>query len=64
VAEGNGMRASPWALQTPSLLLEHVAFRDDALDRPAFVVQLGKTELRYHLRCIDDYPSLSGEDGR
>ena len=30
------------------------AFRDEALDPPALVVRVGKTELRYHLRCIDD----------
>lgn len=52
--KGSGTRASPWTLQTPSLSSEFVAFRDDALDPPALVVQVGKTELRYHLRCIED----------
>ena len=51
---GKGTRAAPWTLQTPSLASEFVAFRDDQLDPPALVVQVGKTELRYHLRCIDD----------
>lgn len=52
--KGSGTRGSPWTLQTPSLSSEFVAFRDAALDPPALVVQVGKTELRYHLRCIED----------
>lgn len=52
--KGNGTRTSPWILQTPSLSSEFVAFRDDELDPPALVVQVGKTELRYQLRCIED----------
>jgi hypothetical protein len=55
---GNGTRASPWTLQTPSLASEFVAFRDEQLDPPALVVQVGKTELRYHLRCIDDLHAM------
>ena len=41
-------------LTTPSGASEFTAFRDPALTPPALVVQVGKTELRYHLRCIDD----------
>ncbi|MDX2159451.1 MAG: hypothetical protein SFW09_23340 [Hyphomicrobiaceae bacterium] len=55
---GEGTRASPWTLQTPSLASEFIAFRDDQLDPPALVVQVGKTELRYHLRCIDDLHAM------
>lgn len=55
---GKGTRSAPWTLQTPSLASEFVAFRDDQLDPPALVVQVGKTELRYHLRCIDDLHAM------
>lgn len=51
---GAGTRESPWILKTPPGTSEFTAFRDDTLDPPALVVQVGKTELRYHLRCIDD----------
>lgn len=51
---GQGTRSSPWVLKTPSQQSEFTAFRDEGLDPPALVVQVGKTELRYHLRCIDD----------
>ena len=43
---GQGTRASPWVLKTPSQQSEFTAFRDETLDPPALVVQVGKTELR------------------
>jgi hypothetical protein len=61
--KGSGTRADPWTLQTPSLSSEFVAFRDNALDPPALVVQVGKTELRYHLRCIEDLHKMLKSHG-
>ena len=55
---GHGTRASPWQLTTPSGQSKFTAFRDDALDPPALVVQVGSTELRYHLRCLDDLAAM------
>jgi hypothetical protein len=49
-----GTRALPWVLKTPSLHSEFITFRDESADPPALVVQVGKTELKYHLRCVDD----------
>jgi hypothetical protein len=49
-----GTREDPWLLATPSGQSEFQAFRDEALDPPALVVQVGKTEVRYHLRCLTD----------
>jgi len=56
--EGDGTREEPWVLQTPSGGSEYTAFRDEGLDPPALVVQVGKTELRYHLRCLDDLHAM------
>lgn len=56
--KGQGTRAAPWVLQTPSLQSEFEAFRDESLDPPALVVQVGKTEIRYHLRCLDDLHAM------
>lgn len=53
-----GTRASPWTLKTPSLQSEFTAFRDETLNPPALVVQVGKTELRYQLRCLDDLHAM------
>jgi hypothetical protein len=56
--KGAGTRESPWQLKTPPGSAEFEAFRDQALDPPALVVRVGKTELRYHLRCIDDLHAM------
>jgi hypothetical protein len=57
-ASATGTRADPWLLKTPSLQSEFTAFRDEAANPPALVVQVGKTELRYHLRCLDDLAAM------
>jgi hypothetical protein len=62
-AGGKGTRESPWTLKTPPGTSEYVAFRDAALDPPALVVQVGKTELRYHLRAIDDLHAMLKKHG-
>jgi hypothetical protein len=49
---GDGTKAQPWLLNTPSGQSEFTAYRDEAAG--ALVVQVGKTELRYQLRCLDD----------
>jgi hypothetical protein len=51
---GKGAREQPWILKTPSGQSEFTAYRDDAVDPPALVVQVGKTMLGYQLRCLDD----------
>jgi hypothetical protein len=53
-ASGAGTRATPWTLTTPSGGSTFTAFRDEALTPPALVVVVGKTELRYHLRAVED----------
>jgi hypothetical protein len=58
-----GTRDQPWTLRTPSGASEYTAFRDESLDPPALVVQVGKSELRYHLRCIDDLHAMLREHG-
>jgi len=53
-----GKHSSPRTLKTPSLQSEFIAYRDEDADPPALVVQVGKTELRYRLRCIEDVPAM------
>jgi hypothetical protein len=53
-----GTQESPWQLQTPPGTSAFEAYRDPSLDPPALVVRVGKTELRYHLRCIDDLHAM------
>lgn len=52
--KGQGTKQKPWILKTPSGQSEFQVYRDETLDPPALVVTVGKTELRYHLRALDD----------
>ena len=61
--KGAGTRDDPWQLKTPGGKAEFTAFRDSDLDPPALVVRSGKTELRYHLNCIDDLHAMLKRHG-
>ena len=54
----DGTRERPWVLKTPSGQSEYLAFRDESLDPPALVAQVGKTEVRYDLRCVEDLHAM------
>lgn len=53
-----GTKESPWKLKTPPGTSEFEAYRDEAANPPALVVQVGSTQLRYHLRCIEDLHAM------
>jgi len=61
--EGSGTAADPWVLATPPGSSEFEAYRDPEADPPALVVQVGTTQLRYHLRCLDDLHAMLVEHG-
>ena len=54
MTSGSGSRTDPWALATAPGTSEYQMWRDEAADPPALVCQVGSTQLRYHLRCIED----------
>lgn len=56
--DGAGTAEDPWILATPPGKSEFEAWRDETADPPALVVQVGSTQLRYHLRCIDDLHAM------
>ena len=56
--KGIGTSAEPWQLKTPPGTSDYQAYRDEAADPPALVVQVGKTQLRYRLRCIEDLHAM------
>ena len=62
-AKGVGTKEKPWVLKTPSGQSEYQAYRDDKLNPPALVVQVGKTELRYNLRCLSDLQARLNDHG-
>ena len=58
-----GTPANPWKLKTPPGTSEYTAYRDEDADPPALVVQVGKTELRYHLAAIADLSAMLKKHG-
>ena len=55
---GAGAKQNPWTLKTPPGTAEFQAYKDPTADPPALVVQVGKTQLRYHLRCLEDLHAM------
>jgi hypothetical protein len=58
-----GTKDKPWTLKTPSGSSEYVMYRDDASDPPAIVCVVGKTELRYQARAIEDLHAMLKKHG-
>ncbi len=57
-ASGDGTKAKPWKLKTPPGTSEYQMYRADDADPPAIVCIVGVTELRYHVRAIDDLHAM------
>src|ERR1700712_3859968 len=58
-----GTKDDPWVLKTPPGTSEYTMYRDETRDPPAIVCQVGKTQLSYHLRCIEDLHAMLLEHG-
>ena len=61
--KGSGTKQSPWELTTPSGSSEYLMYRDESLTPPAIVCMVGKTELRYDMRAIDDLYAMLKNQG-
>ena len=57
-ASGSGTKADPWKLRTPTGTSEYEMYRDETLDPPAILCQVGTTQLRYDLRAIEDLHAM------
>lgn len=60
---GSGTAQDPRILTTPPGKSEFEAWRDAVGDPPALVVQVGTTQLKYQLRCIDDLHAMLVDSG-
>ena len=58
-----GTKDDPWVLKTPPGTSEFEAYRDETAGPPALVVQVGKSQLKYHLSAIDDLHAMLKEHG-
>ena len=62
-ASALGTVKKPFELKTPPGTSEYQAYKDEEADPPALVVQVGKTQLRYHLRAIGDLHAMLTKNG-
>jgi hypothetical protein len=62
-AKGTGSKQDPWVLKTPPGTSEYQMWRDEETDPPALVCHVGKTQLSYQLRCIDDLHAMLKAEG-
>ncbi len=62
-ASGAGTPDDPWVLRTPPGTSEYRMWRDEGADPPALVCQVGSTQLRYQLRCIEDLHAMLTQRG-
>lgn len=53
-----GTKTDPWHLKTPPGTSDITLWREPDASPPALVCVAGGTELRYHLRCIDDLHAM------
>ncbi len=61
--KGNGTKDKPWLLKTPPGTSSYEMYKDEHGDPPALVCVVGTTELRYHLRVIDDLHAMLKKHG-
>ena len=58
-----GLKDNPWQLTTPGGSSTYLMYRDETAEPPALVCMVGKTELRYQLRCIEDAHAMLKDYG-
>ena len=62
-SSGDGTKAKPWKLKTPSGSSDYEMYRAEDADPPAIVCMVGKTELRYQLSAIEDLHAMLKKHG-
>jgi len=60
---GDGTKENPWQLKTPPGTSEYTMYRDETLNPPALVCQVGSTKLLYDMRCINDLHQMLKKHG-
>jgi hypothetical protein len=58
-----GTKADPWKLKTPTGTSAYEMYRDETLDPPAIVCQVGGTRLLYDMRAIEDLHAMLKKHG-
>ena len=55
---GTGTPDDPWQLKTPPLSSDYTLHRDDTVDPPLLICQVGSTKLTYLARAVDDLHAM------
>ena len=63
MAAGSGTKEDPWQLKTPPGTSEYTMYRDDSVDPPLIVCQVGSTKLTYLARAVDDLHAMLKQHG-
>ena len=63
MARARATKTKPWKLKTPPGTSEYEAYLDEESVPPELVVQVGKTQLRYAARCIEDLHAMLKKHG-
>ena len=61
--KGSGTAEDPWQLTTPPGTSGYTMYRDETVDPPRLVCQVGTTALSYQLRCLDDLAAMLRDHG-
>jgi hypothetical protein len=63
MSQGNGTKDDPWQLTTAPGSSAYQMYRDESVDPPVLVCQVGSTTLKYDLRAIEDLHAWLREQG-
>ena len=63
VTYGSGTKDDPWILKTPPLSSEFMVWKDETGVPTALIVQVGKTQLSYQLRAVEDAHAMLKSHG-
>jgi hypothetical protein len=58
-----GTKEDPWELTTPPGSSAYTMYRDDEVDPPTLICQVGSTTLKYQARAIEDLHAWLTEQG-
>jgi hypothetical protein len=63
MSQGSGTKDDPWQLTTAPGSSAYQMYRDESVDPPVLVCQVGSTTLKYDLRAIEDLHAWLREQG-
>jgi hypothetical protein len=63
MAKAKGTKEDPWMLKTPPGTSDYTMYKDDSVDPPVIVCQVGSTKLGYLWRSVADLHAMLTKHG-